>query len=401
MKSPAAERRLLNVAYVVHAFAPGGLERCAAWLANRLNRNLFRPLVIALTESSIGSWLSADVPVIELRKPPGHSLRTVTRLARILADNQVDVVHSHNWPTLIESVLARRWAGTPFHLHAEHGLPEGDAASPLWRCGRAALMRWGFGQANCVVAVAAALRDQVTQFCHFPRERIRVIPNGVEIPPASWGPNTREMLRSSLGISPQALVVGSVGRLAPVKAFDMLIKAFEEVSCLGLGQDLHLVLVGDGPEAERLSRQAANSSCRVRIHLIGHQTVPADWLRAMDIYVNSSHSEGLSLAVLEAMGIGLPVIVTDVGDHGELVNGDLHCGIRVQPGDHKLLASAIDRLVKDSSLRHSFGLNAKSCQDRKYSISAMTSAYGMIYSSLEGKMPKRTGISPRSGRVQC
>lgn len=373
--------RRLTVAYVVHTLAPGGLERCAAWLSGGLNRQRFQPLIVSLTTSSVSDWIADDVPVIELCKPEGNSLGTILRLSRVLRKHRVDIVHSHSWPTLIECVAARRLAGTPVHLHAEHGtLPTAPDVSPWRKSLRRTSMRWGLGQANRVIAVAEAIRAKIHQFCYFPRQRISIIPNGVDLRPPVSGEKCREAIRSGLGISNNSLVVGSVGRIAAVKGFDILLASFAELAALR--EDTHLLLVGDGPEFTKLSRLALDSPYSGRIHLVGHQATPSAWLRAMDIYVNSSHSEGLSLAVLEAMGVGLPLVVTNVGDHSALVSGPPRCGLTAPPNDSKALAGAILKLLNDRPLRDSTSRNARDVQQSSYSIEAMIANYEKAYASL-------------------
>jgi glycosyltransferase involved in cell wall biosynthesis len=387
-----------TVAYVVHAFAPGGLERCAAWLANGVDRNVYRPLVVSLTNCTVTGWLASDVPVVSLHKPPGNSLQTVACLARVLAEHHVQIVHSHSWPTLIECALARRWSRVPFHVHAEHGTLPNPVGLSRWRARvRATLMRWGLSSADRVIAVAQSIRAKVHYFCRFPPERVAIIPNGVEIPDPGAGPQLRPAIRASLGIPPQACVIGSVGRMASVKAFDLLLAAFEALA--PQHPDLHLVVVGDGPDANRIARFAAQSGSPDRIHLVGHQPNPCDWLRMMDIYVNCSHSEGLSLAVLEAMGVGLPLVVTDVGDHGPLVSGDPPCGVKVRPGDLNDLVAAIDRLVTNDSLRLRMAHNASARQIRSHSIEAMIAAYESLYSSLHAS--SALGPLSRQGTIGC
>ena len=372
----------VTIAFVVHAFAPGGLERCAAWVANRLNPAAFRPIVVSLTDAPVRGWLAPDIPVVELHKGGGNSLRTVAQLARVFSENHVDIVHSHNWPTLIECVMARRWARTRYHVHAEHGTLPNSADTSRWRRnGRAVLMRWGLGQTNFVIAAASSIRERVTTFCRFPRQRIVVVPNGVEIPVAAPENEFRKKIRESLGISPNAIVLGSLGRLAPVKGFDVLIRAFEEAMVASAG-DVHLLIVGDGPEWPRISEQVRRSPHRNRLHLAGHQSPACDWLRAMDIFVNSSHSEGMSLALLEAMGMGLPVVVTDVGDHGGLAVGDPPCGLTVPPADSTALAAAMKLLVTDEPLRRRLARNSQAKQERSHSIGSMASAYESVYKSL-------------------
>ena len=146
--------RPMRVAYVVCTFETGGLERCIARLCSHLDRDRFRPMVVCLSRSGAAAdWIERDdVPIVELGKRAGNDPLLVRRLARTLKEDRVDVVHSHNWGRLVETSLARRWAGVPVHVHAERGTLMGDlnggglrsrlrAAVAAWRLMRAARSR--------------------------------------------------------------------------------------------------------------------------------------------------------------------------------------------------------------------------------------------------------------------
>ena len=114
----------VRIAFVVHTFDMGGLERCVARLVNRLDPARFEPMIVCMDRNGdAAGWLQRpDVPIVELRKRAGNDPAVIRRLAKTLRENRIDVVHSHNWGTLLETVLARRWAKTAYHGHAEHGL---------------------------------------------------------------------------------------------------------------------------------------------------------------------------------------------------------------------------------------------------------------------------------------
>src|SRR5262249_11036759 len=212
----------MKVAFIVHTFDMGGLERCIAHLVNHLDRDRFRPMIICLNRNGdAAKWLHAEnVPIVELRKRPGNDLRAVHGLARILRTHAVDLVHSQNWCTLVETVLARRWAGVPYHLHGQQGAELAHLRLRGWGGRlRAQVLRWALGQTDLVVAVAESLRRYLMDMCCFSGRRIRVIPNGVEIRSPEELARHRDRIRRQLGITDGAVLVGSVGRLVEVKGF--------------------------------------------------------------------------------------------------------------------------------------------------------------------------------------
>jgi len=373
----------VRIAYVVHNFNMGGLERCVARLANGLDRDHFEPTIICLQDNGTAAqWLEVDdVDIIELHKKPGNDPGVVRRLASALKTNKIDIVHSHNWGTLVETTLARWFARTPIHVHAERGMELDAMRASSWKQrlrGRAT--RWAFERTDHLIAVAEAVRQQMLKRCGRLKKPIQVVPNGVDVPAIDpEGPSIEE-IRNQLKIPPQAVIVGSVGRLVPVKDFPSAIDAIARIRDEKL--DVHLLLVGDGPELENLSRHAAQQHLTDRVHLVGRRNDVGNWLAAMDIYLNCSLNEGMSQSILEAMAAGVPPVVTDVGDNAALI-GDVNTqDCIVRSGNADQLASALSKLVLDGELRGKLGTQAKRRHVSHYTVEKMISNYETMYNNL-------------------
>ena len=378
---PSTQQPKLTVAYIVHTFDMGGLERCVARLVNHLDRERFAPIIICLNRSGdAADWLTAtDVPILELGKRSGNDWRVVRRLSHVLKMQQIDIVHSHNWGTLLETTVARRLAGTAYHVHAEHGqqvaaMTMGRTRLSLHRAAR----RWAFKRLDALVACARSVSRRVASLWCYPESQIQYIPNGVEEPtPLRESARKLHDIREQLGLEDTAMVVGSVGRLALVKDFGNAIEAITMLANSAV--DIHLVLVGDGPERERLKSLAEIQGVGNRIHFVGWQENVDAWLRAFDVYVNSSASEAMSLSILEAMAAGLPIAATDVGDSRDVIDGESPAGLVVEPGSSSELASAIHTLLTVSDLREQMGRNASDRFVSCYSIDRMVNSYSRLY----------------------
>ncbi|MGD9857241.1 MAG: glycosyltransferase [Planctomycetaceae bacterium] len=384
---------MIRVAYIVYCFDVGGIERCVAHLANHLDRARFQPEIIALTKSGgAAEWIAQDdVPILEVHKRAGNDPQALFRLARVLRDREIDLVHSHNWGTLVETTLARRWAGVPVHVHSERGTVLGDldlAGSRRWV--RSAAMRWSLGRADAVVSNAFATAGKVERMSGYPAERMIVIPNGVTCPSVSDRDGARAAIHRDLQIGSDAIVIGSVGRLVAVKNFGMAIDAVAELHRRDV--DLHLLLVGAGPEQSALSRHAAASGIARRVHLVGHQDDFGRWMAAMDLYVNCSNSEGMSQSIGEAVAMGLPLIVTDVGDNARFLDSESPCGEVVPAGDVPMLCQAISRFSGCRRRMVEFGRAAAEQHRLKYSLDAMIRSYAELYENLQqgGGRPDRS-----------
>ena len=371
--------RPIRIAYIVHTFDVGGLERCVARLANHLDRDRFRPMIVCLARSgSAVGWIERDdVAVFELHKRPGNDLKAVGRLAEVLRTERVDVVHSHNWGTLVETTLARRRAGVAVHVHTEHGQGLHEGLKGLKRWVRARGRRWAFERLNQLVICAESVRPLIHEQCGFSEERMLFLPNGVDDPSERATEMSPAETRTRLGIKPDAFVVGSVGRLVPVKDFGTAIDSIAVVA--GAGIDAHLVLVGDGPEERNLRDQARRLEVSDRVHLVGREHNVGNWLRLFDVYVNCSRSEAMSMGILEAMAAGLPIVATDAGDTASLVDGDNPCGMIVPVSDSMRLADAIQEMLVHEDRGRAYGYAARARHLERYSIERMAENHAQLY----------------------
>lgn len=331
-----------RVIHLVVSLAPGGLERLVVDWTNARNRLLpGSTSICCLDEKGMLAEQVEDADVVciqavRLKRP--FDISAVRRLRQLLTRKSFSscrVVHSHNAAAWQYASLACLGTGIR-HVHTEHG------TNPHY-CGmvnrvRTALMR---RVTHHLVAVSSTTAEDLSRHHHIPRGQITVIANGVCFGKYAEVRGQNLELRKCLGIPETAFVFGSVGRLAHIKGYDRLISAF---AAHGLQvpppattpQPDHittpfLLLVGDGPEREALARQARVQGVSDRVIFAGYQADPGTYLAVMDLFVLPSRSEGLSIALLEAMAAGVPVAVTDVGENRAIVDGGA-CGI-VLPDD--------------------------------------------------------------------
>jgi glycosyltransferase involved in cell wall biosynthesis len=183
-----------------------------------------------------------------------------------------------------------------------------------------------------------------------------VLPNGIDPAPFSrHDPAVRARARAEFGFDAETFVIGAVGSLTPIKRFELLIDALAEVR--RRHANVKLLLVGDGPLRTALAIHAKERQVAAQVHLAGSRDDVPFLLRVMDAYVCSSDSEGMSNSLLEAMASGLPVVTTDVGDHGLAVRDGID-GFVVRPGDSTAFADRIARWVADPELRSRHGAAA-------------------------------------------
>lgn len=261
--------------------------------------------------------------------------------------SQIDLVHAHGALSPGTIALGARLLGLPCLVTVLGTGDWGDlsrlARKPLGAVRARLLIRWGWFAALSVEAREELLARGV------PSERIFTLPNGVDLrvhrPATAEG---RARLREQLGLTPDRFVGVFVGRLHPVKDVDTLLKAAAIVP------ELELVIVGDGPERTRLEAAAARLGVHSRVRFHGFSSRVVDVLRAADAFLLSSHGEGMSNALLEAMACGLPCLVSrSVGGARELL-GDGR-GMLLGDGEAAAWAEAIQSLVDEPALRAALG----------------------------------------------
>jgi len=237
-----------------------------------------------------------------------------------------------------------------------------------------------------MIAVSEDVRRFLAEHVGIPGNRIRVIPNGVPVN----GARSYEkvvVLRETLGLSRNTRVVAAVGSLYPVKGHTYLIDA--AVHVVRRCPDVTFLIAGRGGLREELEAQASSLGVTPFIRFLGHRDDVPDLLGVCDVFVLPSLSEGMPLALLEAMAAGIPSVATRVGGVGEAIE-DGESGLLVPPGDSHALAESIIKLLEDRTLARQMGQYARDVVARRFSVSRMVDDYKKIYARL---IPKPQPVS--------
>lgn len=380
MKSTTARRTPPRIAYLVHEFDNGGIERNIVNLANHLKREQFEPIIVCITKSGKAAQsLTKNVEIFEIRKKPGWSSKAIWRLSKILREQRVTILHSNNWGTLIEGSIARHIANTPVHIHTEHGQGLHTNLRPHKRILRKILSRLAFENLNEVCVCARSVAPLVSTRTGFAESRMRLLSNGVPQPKFTEANSFRKSICKQFAIPIEAHIIGTTGRLVPIKGFDLAIRAIQELTTSETKP--HLILVGDGESRAHLTQLSSELGISDRVHFPGHQTDVGPWLQAFDLFLNTSHSEAMSLSILEALACGIPVIATDVGDNRRLLLDMSPCGRVIEEAKPLVLAKEIESLLQNPTLRAEYSNNGRSTYLSKYSVQSMLQNHIDVYLS--------------------
>jgi glycosyltransferase involved in cell wall biosynthesis len=359
-----------RVMQLVLSLSPGGTERLVIEIVRSLTART-DSIVCCLDEP--GGWAdeltALGVPVLSLSRTPGFHPSLAVRLSRLMKERGIDVVHCHHYSPYVYGSLAAMMTRGVRVVFTEHGKLSDHGPSRKRRLVNPILSRLP----GRVCAVSSDLRDHMVAE-GFPRDRVHVHYNGIA-PGEPPTPHARQLVRQSLGIPDTAFVVGTAGRLDPVKNLSLLVEAHRRLRTIVA--DPRTVIVGDGPERASLEREAARLEVADSIIFAGYRGDVRSVMAAFDVYVNCSTYEGVSLTILEAMATGLPVVATRVGGTPEVVV-DGETGRLVSGSAHDI-AGTIAAFAEDPPRARAMGNAGRARVVRHFSLARMVEEYAQIY----------------------
>lgn len=329
-----------------------------------------------------GRLPATDVPIVPLPLvrdiSPGNDLRAARELRRLLAAGRFRVLHTHMAKagaigrTVVRSLPESH---RPSTVHTFHGHVLEAYFSRPFETAIIAAERWLARRTDALVAVSQRVRDDLLELGIGHIDQWHVVPLGFDLE-AFEGTLTGE-LRTRLRIPADVVLVGVVGRLAPIKDQATALR-----SMAILPRDVHLVLIGDGQQRTQLERLAQDLRVADRVHFAGWVSDIASELHDLDIVALTSRNEGTPVSLIEAGAAGRPVVATSVGGVADVVT-DEETGFLVPPGDPSAVAERILRLAGDVELRRVMGQRARMHMRRRFDRDRMIHSVRAIYRELE------------------
>jgi glycosyltransferase involved in cell wall biosynthesis len=337
------------VLWLVKGLGPGGAERLLVTSARRRDRRRLTVRVGYLLPDlmTLAPELEAEgVPVTCLGRRQILDPRWLITLRRSLVQDPVEIVHAHSpvaavGARIVARSLPRRLR--PGVVVTDHNVWDSYVAATRW----ADAVTSGLDDVR--LTVSEAVRTSLPARIH---RRAQAVPQGIDVDEVQAQRAHRAGVRAELGLEPDALVVGTVANLRPAKAYPHLLAAAVEV--VERLPDVRFVTVGHGPLEADIHALHARLGLGDRVLLLGHRPDAVRVMAACDLFVLASLHEGLPVALMEALALGLPVVATKVGGIPEVVEHGCE-GLLVTPGSPAELAAAVVSLLTDTGRRHRMG----------------------------------------------
>ena len=377
-----------TILHLIDTGGPGGAEtiflRVAAGLEQRGSHSI--PVV------SRDAWLADQLrqaglePVI-LGSKGSLNIGYLRQLTGLIRQHRPTAILTHLYGSAIYGALAGRLAGRPvvsvMHGHSDIGADE--------RLG-GLKARIVAGGASRLVAVSTPLREALARTIRAPAAKWSVIPNGVDT--ATLSPGKSMDLRSRLGVSAETPLIGALGNIRRPKAYEVFLRTAARLA--EASDRFHFVIGGEGsgPLMDELLAQRRDLGLDQRIHFLGLVDDIPRYLGDLDIFLLTSSTEGFSIACVEAMACGLPVVATRSGGPEDIVV-DGETGFLCPAGDCEALAERIAQLANDEAKRESFGLAGRHRVVTEFSLNAMLDAYDAVLQTVVHRKAKNSPSNSR------
>ena len=389
--------RQLRVCHIMSADLWAGAEvQLATTVAHLVNESAVSVSAVLLNEGQLAANLRRlGVPVAILDETRINSLDILIGLVRILREQRIDLVHTHRYKDTVLGLIAARIAGVPYAVRTMHGLREPMTG---W-----AHLKFGVYEALekvalrcCADQVIAVSKDMagILRRSGYPADRITHIHNGIDLN-AVRSLRRRQDIRRELGVDSETYLIGAVGRLSPVKGHANFLRAARLV--LHKQPRAKFLIVGDGPLSAELQATAGALRIDGACLFVGHRTDVRDLLPAMNVFVLPSLSEGIPMALLEAMALGVPVVATAVGGVPEVVRHRVN-GLLVHSGDDRALADACVALTFDRDLAERLSANGRRTIEEAFSGTRSCEALTRVYQEVASVRDAGDSGTPTRGR---
>jgi glycosyltransferase involved in cell wall biosynthesis len=354
---------------------PGGGPQHVLAVATWLRARRWRTIVAGPHDGALfDRFRENGIETVELATDR-FSAGTLGQLIRLVRERRVRLIHSHGKGAgLYGRLVARALGVSAVHtLHGLHFERYGAAKRAAYLALERFLSRW----TSVIVNVSRAQEAEGLALRLFDRRKSRVVVNGVDVARLGTAAAEPGEARAALGLPPSAPVVGCAARFDPIKRLDLLLQAAARVP----DDALRVVLIGRGTEERRLRELATSLGLAGRVIFPGEILDAARLYRGFDVYATTSAKEGMPLAPLEAMALGVPVLASDIPAHRELLGG---ASPALVAGTPDAFADALSRLIADGAARATLAAEQRTRARSEFEIREMLTTVEALYGEVLG-----------------
>jgi glycosyltransferase involved in cell wall biosynthesis len=307
-----------------------------------------------------------------------NSFSVVKQLIDYFRQHEFDILHTHKYKDNILGALSSIYRGTRRRVRTVHGLPEpfvgfqavkisGYQVADNW------VNRW---LVDRILAVSLDLRSHLIK--HFGADKVTCIQNAIDIEQVCVTRDAKE-LKKELDLDENQFLIGTMGRLMPVKGLEFFLKAAQIIR--RQKPNVRFVIAGDGPLKGTLQKQAREYGLDKDVLFLGHRNDSHDILGLMDVFVLPSVSEGIPLVLLEALALARPVIASRVGGIPEVIEDGVS-GLLVTPGREDELAQSCITLMDNAAFAQQLGVAGRKRIEEQFSARVMAEKVAEVYRTL-------------------
>jgi len=365
--NPERTEHLISVLHVIDTAGPGGAETVFLQISTRLDPARFQPTAV------IGGtgWLAEQLQ--ERGLPPrivpakgSFNARYLSMLLRLARQHRSDVIVAHLYGSSVYASLAGALLSIPVVsiFHGQSDVSDAERFSSL----KAAIIRRA---SHKIIFVSERLQDELQPRLRLTAAQCAVIPNGIDT--KVFRPSRDRSVRAELGVSDDTALIGAIGNVRKPKAYDVLLRAARTLS--DRSHQFHLVIAGDCANAlgRQLKQLKRDLGIERQVTFLGLRADVCRLLNNLDAFVLSSLTEGFSIACIEAMASGVPVVATRSGGPEQILEGEV--GLLVPTNDPEALALAIERIISSKELAATLTARAVERVHERYSLATMLSRY--------------------------
>lgn len=362
----------IRLMQITHDLAIGGLQQVVVNICRTIDRDKYDVSVLCLR--TMGEFVpdieKLGIKVIHLpQKEKGTDYFSFVKVAKILKEEKVDIIHTHNTQPFIDGTIGAILSGVKVIIHTDHARAFPDK-------NRYMFAEWLMSHfANKVVGVSDHTSQNLIRYEKISKKKIVTIPNGIDESVYDIDVNF-EKKKQELGIKGNGPVIGLGVRLSEQKGITYLLQAMQYL--IKEFPDITLLIAGDGCLEQALKKEAQDLGVENHTMFLGPRLDVPELLKLFDLYVLPSLWEGLPMVLLEAMAAGCPIVATDVGGNSMAITHGQN-GSLVEPKNPRLFASEIMKLLKDDDLRKSYIKNGLETFKLKFSARIMTEQYQKLY----------------------